>query len=521
MQDTKKPLPASEPPPHPVTGPEQEVKGAVDNQTQGNADLSNEAPQKANASVTESSQNPVNSRLQSALIEPVDQNPANSPAQGKPAKKGIPKMLIFFIVFFSILGLLVFLFIRFQETGTQMLLGNKGEIVWWGIQHDISVYQPLINEFEKENPNIKIKYEKQSPQDYQVRLTSALASGKGPDIFEMHNTWPAMYREELSTLPSSVMSKEEFSGSFYPIIVSNLTLSKGIVGMPLEYDALTLFINEDVFTSALKSPPETWSDLQDLAPQLTQTGDKGIIIQGGVALGITENVDHWPEIFGLMLFQNGVNPNKPTGKLAADVFSFYQLFSKSKVWNNTLPNSTFAFSRGELAMYFGPTRRASEIIKANPNLNFRTAKLPQLPKNKPNDPNYSYATYWVHGVSEKSKIKDGAWTFLKYLAREDSLKKLNENIIESETFGRVYPRPGMNADMVQDLIFGSIITFAYDARSFYLADNTHDGPNGINTSVNNLYKELIDKWSSGGARFLDKFAQDLVQTMSKFGVTIR
>ena len=38
------------------------------------------------------------------------------------------------------------------------------------------------------NPNIKIRYEKQSTQDYQERLANTLASGKGPDIFEIHNT---------------------------------------------------------------------------------------------------------------------------------------------------------------------------------------------------------------------------------------------------------------------------------------------------------------------------------------------
>jgi multiple sugar transport system substrate-binding protein len=527
MQDTDKQSSAGKPSPHPVTDSGINSSTAVSGRPTGDQVLQNKIPQDNVSSENNVLQEQVDTRLQNALTDPVENtsvspNTQNTPSltQDKSGKKGGLKMLLFFVFFFLILGVLMFLFIKFRETGT-ILLGNKGEIVWWGVQHDLSVYKPLIDEFEKENPNIKIRYEKQSTKDYRIRLANALSSGAGPDIFEIHNTWPAMFRNELSVLPGSVMTNEEFAGSFYPIIVSDSTLEKGIVAMPLEYDALTLFINENVFTSALKSPPETWTDFQGLASDLTQTGDRRVILQGGAAIGITENVDHWPEIFGLMLFQNRINPARPIGTLASDVFSFYTLFSKNRVWDNTLPRSTEAFSRGELAMYFGPTRRASEITRLNPNLKFRTVKLPQLAKNKANDPNYSYATYWLQGVAEKSKVKEGAWTFLKFLSRADSLGKLNENIIKAETLGRVYPRPDMNIEKAQDPILGSIIVFAYDAKSFYLADNTFDGESGINSQVNNTYKGLIDDWSRAREKDLETLSQELIQILGKFGIRVR
>lgn len=465
----------------------------------------------------------VDARLKSALIEEVPQSTETSenPLKTSKSKKGIMSMIIFFVIFFLVLGVLIFLFLRFRSGGTFVPSGTKGEIVWWGIQHDISVYQPLIDEFEKDNPNIQIIYQKQSEQDYLQRLRNELASGNGPDVFEIHNTWPVMLRNELSTLPSSVMSSDEFKQSFYPIIVSNLSLEKGIVGMPLEYDAITLYINDDVFTSALKSPPDWWDELQGpagLAKELTQSPE-GRIVQGGVALGITNNVDHWPEIVGLMLVQDGVNPAKPTGAIATKVISFYNQFADLGVWNNTLPSSTVAFARGELAMYFGPIRRTSEIVKINPNLKFRTEKLPQLRKNNPDDPNYSYATYWVHGVSESSKVKEAAWTFLKFLSREDSLRNINNNIEKFETFKRVYPRPNMNTEMVQDPVLGSVIYLAYDARSFYLADDTHDGSSGINTMVNSVYEDLLGKKVS--EKVLLNVSKELAQTLLEFGIRVK
>jgi len=422
-----------------------------------------------------------------------------------------------FILLIMVLLSLFYLFIKISLRSNGQGK-DKGEIVWWGIQHDLSVYKSLIDEYERSHPNIKIRYEKQSEKDYQVRLINSLASGKGPDIFEIHNTWPVVFRNELAVMPESIMSRAEYEKSFYPIIVSNLSLQKGIVGIPLEYDALALFINEDIFTSSLKSPPEFWDEVKPLAIELTQAKDRKIIMQSGVALGITDNIDHWPEIIGLMLLQNRVNPAKPEGYLAKSAITFYKDFSKANVWNNTLPKSTIAFARGELAMYFGPTRRAREIIEANRNLKFRTVKLPQIRKNNPNDPDYSYATYWVQGVSEKSNVKEDAWKFLKFLAEEKSLVEINDNIAKIETFRRIYPRPYMNESLIQDPILGSVINFAYDSGSFYLADNPTDGPNGINSLVNELYKKIVN--SDVSEKTLRSRSQELRQILSKYGLKI-
>lgn len=488
--------------------------------SQSSGVLNNQARQAVQSEKVEPGEQ-VDARLKSALIEEVKQEPiaTNDQIKQPKSKKGIGKMFKFFALFILFLGILIFLFVKFGKKGTYVPSGTKGEIVWWGIQHDASIYQPLIDEFEKENPNMKVVYKKQSTQDYLERLKTALISEEGgPDIFEIHNSWPVMLKDSLSTLPSSVMSVDEYKNSFYPIIVSNLILEKGVVGMPLEYDALTLYINDDVFTSALKAPPIWWDEIPELAQELTQRPD-GQIVQGGAALGITENVDHWPEIIGLMLIQDGVNPAKPTGDVAVKVFSFYHQFAGLKVWDNTMPDSTTAFARGELAMYFGPTRRASEIVEMNPNLKFRTTKLPQLRTNNPGDPSYSYATYWVQSVSERSGVKEAAWMFLKYLSREDSLKKINENIAKSEAFKRVYPRPNMNSELAQDTVLGSVVYYAYDARSFYLADETYDGEKGINTLVDNVYEEAVGKKVS--EKSLLEIAQELSTVLSKFGVKVK
>lgn len=450
--------------------------------------------------------------------------PSNSvrPSQTwPPPKKGLPKNLLLIAGLVLLLGIFALVASKLISRGPG-LVGKKGEIVWWGLQLDEAAVASLIKDYQEDNPDVKITYIKQSSQDYRERLTNALAKGEGPDIFRIHNSWVPMFSGELDTLPGGVMSQTEFSQIFYPIIVSDLTLKEGIVGIPLGYDAITLYINEDIFASAAKTPPKTWDELRNLAKELTQKDEDNVIIQSGVALGMTENVDHWQEILGLMMFQNGVNLAKPSGRLAEDALKFYSVFSKvDRVWDSTLPASTLAFANGKVAMYFGPSFRANEINKVNPNLRFKTVSLAQIRKDDPGQPDVSYATYWVEGVWARSTNKDVAWDFLKFLSQRESLEKLYEGVSDTRLVGEPYPRLDMAFLLREHPIVGSVIGLAPEAKSWYLADETFDGPTGINSQINALFAEAV-KLGTRPREALEKIVvPGVAQILAQYGIRVR
>lgn len=437
-----------------------------------------------------------------------------------PSKKGFPKIVLLPLIILPliILGLLIFKNFYPSKNGE---VGKKGEITWWGLNEE-SIVAPLIKEYEEEYPEIKITYIKQSTQDYRERLTNALAKGEGPDMIHFHNTWVPMFKSDLAVLPNSVMDQQEFANTYYPIAVSDLTTDEGVVGIPLEYDAITLYINEDIFNLAIKSPPESWDELKIVAQEMTQrSGDQ--IIQAGVAAGLTENVDHWQEILALLMMQNKANLAKPTGILAEDAMTFYvQLAVKDKDWDTTLPSSTIAFARGKVAMYFGPVYRADEIRKENPNLRFKTVFVPQLLKDNPNEPDVSYATYWVEGVWNKSVNKDAAWDFLKFLSERESLEKMHSNAQNIGLFGAPYPRRDMALLLKEDPIVGSIMAPAPFAKGWYLADNTFDGPTGINSQIAELFETALGGVGvKGGAdKVSGTLANELDTLLAKYGIAV-
>jgi len=440
-------------------------------------------------------------------------------ASPPPPKKGFPKAIIFVGLGIILLGI-----IGFVISSLVGRMGGGGEVnlTWWGLWEDDSVVSPLIAEYQQANPNVKIQYVKQSHQDYRERLTNALAKSEGPDIFRFHNSWVPMLKNELDFVPASAMSAGDFAQTFYSVASSDLTSGTGLVGIPLGYDALTLYINDDIFSQGGKTPPTTWDELRQTAISLTVKDEQGVITQSGVALGRTENVDHWQEILGLMMLQNGVNLSNPTGKLAEDALTFYTVFSAvDGVWDATLPPSTTTFAGGKVAMYFGPSWRAFEIRQQNPNLKFKTVPVPQLPKSNPNEPDVTYATYWAEGVWARSPGKEEAWKFLKFISSQESLQKMYENASKTRLFGEPYPREDMANLLTPDPIVGSIVTQAPDAQSWYLAARTFDGVTGINSQLGKYFEDAVNAVNTGipAAKALETVASGVSQVLSQYGLT--
>jgi multiple sugar transport system substrate-binding protein len=434
--------------------------------------------------------------------------------------RGVAPKILLFILGIVILVTVVALGIKLAPS---LKIGPAGTttITWWGLWEDSAQVQPLIDEYQSQHPNVKINYVNQAKEDYRERLTNALVQGKGPDIFRFHNSWTPMFRSDLDSVPASVMSPAEYSKTFYPVVISDLTADGGFKGIPLDFDTLALFINQDIFDTYGKTVPTNWDDLRQTAIDLTIKDKDTGIKQAGIAIGRTENVDNWQEILSLMMMENGVKMGRPTGDRAANALDFFTLFSKTDgVWDETLPPSTIAFANGKVAMIIAPSWRIHEIKQINPNLKFKVYEVPQLPKEHPDDPSVAYATYWVEGVSRKSPVKDAAWDFLKFLSTSQSLQKLYTEESKIRLFGELYPRTDMANLLSQDPIVGAFIRQAPFAQSWYLNSRTFDGPTGINSQISKYFEDAINGVNKGSdsKSSMDTVANGVLQVLSQYGL---
>lgn len=424
---------------------------------------------------------------------PID-NPIHPPVNEEPPavpSSIFPKILkillgivILLVIIFAVFNFVIPKFFKVQD--------NTVALTYWGLFEDQSILAPIIADFEKQNPNIKINYSMQDIKDYRERLTTRVNNGNGPDIFRFHNSWLPMLSNILLPLPTSVTSKEEFVKNYYPVVQADLIKNGAIYGVPLQIDTLNLFINKDLFQAAGLNPPTNWIEFENVSRQLTVKDENNNIKTAGAALGTYNNITNAQSIISMLLVQNGVNLNDISSNIqsAGDALRFYSSFSLSSlnVWDNTFDQSIKVFASGSLAMYFGYSWDFFTIKSINPNLSFDIYPVPNL-----SGQNVTIASYWAEGVSSKSKHQKEALLFMQYLAQKETAQKLFIEESKKRNFGEPYARVDL-ADSLKNSIVYPFVNAQFAVSSFFV-DGTYD--NGINTQMNTYLGSAVDSILQG------------------------
>ncbi|KKU02709.1 MAG: Maltose-binding protein [Microgenomates group bacterium GW2011_GWC1_47_20] len=454
------------------------------------------------------------------LSSPIQPQVPASSVQRPPSKFPLSAIIMAVVV-------LIILVVGFFAAKSILSLNKKNqpvELTYWGLWESESVVKPLIDEYQSAHLKVKINYIFQSPREYRERLQTALSMSKGPDIFRIHNSWVPMFKNDLAPLPPAVYSASEFESVFYPTVKSDLRLSGNYVAVPLEIDGLAMYINDDLLAASALSVPATWEDLRVAAKALSvcdsvdgtcSSGDR--ILISGVALGTADNVDHWQDILAILMLQNNVNLNAPAGASAEDALSYYSVFNRSDhIWDSTLPPSTQAFAAGKLAIYFAPSWRVFDLQAINPQIKFSVYPIPQLPLDPARgEKPITWASYWVEGVNKKSPNAAAAWEFLKFLSSKESLAKLYASS------GRIFGEPYSRRDMTDSSQFVQpYLSQAPDARSWYIASNTFDGPTGINTRLSSHFADAVNSVNQGRspAEAVKTLNAGINQVLSQYGL---
>lgn len=364
-------------------------------------------------------------------------------------------------------------------------------LTYWGLWEPTSVMQAVIADYEAQNPNIKINYSMQSPKNYRTRFLAAGSQDNSPDIVRIHNTWLPMVKKNLAPAPDTIVSVSDLS-NYYPIVSKNFVSGGKVYALPLEVDGLALLYNEDIFKETGATPPSDWNTLRKLAFDLTKINPETKIIErAGVALGTTSNVEHWSDILGLLILQNSGNPGKPSETAVQDAITFYTtISSQDKSWDDSQPNSVYAFATGTVAMILAPSWQVSEIKAINPNLNFKVAPSPVLPS-----ANYAWASYWAEAVPLTSKNPEQAWKFIKYLSSAEVLQKMYAGASQIRALGEPYPLTSLSSTLANDPLAGPYVSQGPNYISWYLADRTYD--DGVNDEFSKYYEDAINTINDG------------------------
>jgi len=400
----------------------------------------------------------------------------------------------------------------FQKVGLEM----------WGVFDDSDVYQSLIDRFNEDFPYIEIKYRKKTYSSYEKDLLEAMASGRGPDIFMLHNSWVPRYENKIVAAPQKLITPKEVQDNFVDVVFDDFVINGQIAALPLSVDTLALYYNKDIFnTEGIAQPPQTWEEFLEDVEKITVRDDRGNILRAGAALGTARNINRSTDILSLLMLQSGTpivdwgekkavfdeGINLPDGEIyypGRRALRFYTSFadptSPVYTWNRRMHYSIDAFYEGKVAMmlnyaYHLPTLRAKA-----PYLNFGVAFMPQI---KTASKNINYANYWGLAVSHNSKNPEAAWSFIKWVTEKEN----------AQEYLRLTKKPTARRDLVSwqkdDSELGVFALQALSAFSWKQSDNS---------VIEKYFAEMIESVVIGEASVeeaIEKTAQQITFLMEK------
>lgn len=448
-----------------------------------------------------------------------------------PSPPGDKKKFIFIGVGILLVIVILFFVVRLILSASGPKKEEMANLEYWGVYEDQKVMQVLINDFERDHPNIKVKFVPRDAKQYRDTLLTRIKNGNGPDIFRYHNSWVPMLKNVLLPLTAEAVTPEEYKKTYYPVIQNDLVVNGGILGVPLSIDTLALYINDQLFSSQNLKPPENWDqfaiDAAALTTRIEEGENQGEITTAGAAFGTYDNITHAPDIISLLLVQGRVDLRKMTEDQslkptqgctyrACDSLKYYTVFAKGgdviqKIWDGTLDRSVVSFANGRVGMYFGYSWDIFAIRSINPSLAFSIHPVPNLSGEKK-----TIASYWVEGVSNKTKFPQASMEFMKYLNSKDTQQKFFTENAKVQGLGSPYARRDLAGSLKNDpLLFPFVEQAPYAVSTPFVAD-TQD--NGLNDVLNGYLKNTVAEISGNTSpdTAIDTLQQGINQAYSQY-----
>lgn len=177
------------------------------------------------------------------------------------------KFLLFCVILFC--AAIIFAVFRPAENKKTVIKFSS-----WGSQSETALIIPLIEEFEKQNPDIKIEFI-HIPQNYFQKLHLLFASNLAPDVVFLNNYYALKYIKAglLQDLTPYINKDEYFEKS-----LAGFMYDGKIYAVPRDVSNLVVYYNKDLFKKYnVNLPSKNWTmqEYITIAEKFVQHGIKG------------------------------------------------------------------------------------------------------------------------------------------------------------------------------------------------------------------------------------------------------
>jgi multiple sugar transport system substrate-binding protein len=278
----------------------------------------------------------------------------------------------------------------------------------------------------------EITLERINANDMQARITAAIESGNGPDIFQMLHNWTHLYQKACTDVGELAGWKEKDQGAYYELSKQAaqvggkwLALPYGVVGNAVVY-------RKDLFEEAGVKAPKTWQENREAGKKLKAKG-----FPMGQTLGHTFGdapTFSYPYLWswgGKEVEKDGktvaINSKETVESVKFMVAMYKEAYDEGGLaWDDT--NNNRAFLSGTISATLNGASIYIES-KRKPD-QYKTDKGDQMWKHLDHYPlpggpagQFSYHVPFAHAVMSYSKNQALARDFLKWMHAKDQFGK--------------------------------------------------------------------------------------------------
>lgn len=312
---------------------------------------------------------------------------------------------------------------------------GKGKIVFWdnngGVRTDI--WEEVIADFEKANPDIDVEYVGVASADYQSKVDTAIQANSLPDVGGVGAAMLAGFSAQGALEPLDArLTKSSLSGKLNEDMVESLTAAGGgdgrLYSVPTSANNGVLYYRTDLFEKAGLDEPTTWDKFYEAAEKLTDAkkNEFGYTIRGGAG-SIAQALDAMYGQSGITSFWNGDKTTVNDPKNVAALEKYAALFKKvtpSADLNNDFTKMVAQWDSGTIGMLNHNLGSYQDHVKA-----LGVDKFRGVPQPTGADGKRVQVSNPVDGLGlfKASKNKEAAWKFIEFAVSHAENSKFNES----------------------------------------------------------------------------------------------
>jgi sn-glycerol 3-phosphate transport system substrate-binding protein len=253
------------------------------------------------------------------------------------------------------------------------------------------VIDDMIAEFEKANPDIKVKaVYAGNYDDTRVKALAAVKANQpvqlsvlfSIDVFELIDQDVIVPFDDFATSAED----KQWLASFYPALMANSIVKGKTWGIPFQRSTIVLYHNKDIFKEVgldPNKPPATWDEMVAAAQKLTKKAASGNVTRWGVQIPST-GYAYW--MFQALCIQNGQELMNQDGNKTnfdhPDVVEALQFWRDLAAKHKVMPDGTIdwgtlrqKFLEGATAMMWHTTGNLT-AVKEGAKFDFGVSMLP-------------------------------------------------------------------------------------------------------------------------------------------------